>query len=170
MDMELQAVAAAQLDEAEAVANPIAPPSDVVAVLRAQNAELVRITDAAVAQANTQRERAERAEARSQPPASSVASPFVSSHEEHVEVSPTTAVATARREAVAILHGSVERLTKLASFVVDRAPVLLTLIGAYLLANDILAAPSVQQLALLAIYGAVAVAPAVYFTLRREPQ
>lgn len=51
-------------------------------------------------------------------------------------------------------------------FLVDRAPVLATLCGAYFLARDMLPTPDAFQLALLGIYGGVAVLPAVWFSRR----
>jgi hypothetical protein len=53
------------------------------------------------------------------------------------------------------------------AFVADRAPAVLALLGAYLLASNMLPHPEPLQLVALATFGVVGVLPAVWLSIRR---
>ncbi len=171
-------MAGAALDEAEALEHPLAPPADILAALRGQLAETAQAATEAIAERNQERARADavaselgHAKAETAQVRAAAAQEVSRSREHAAEAISATqrqaqvaertlAAAGAMRQALGAVGG-------LMSFLVDRAPVLLTLAGAYLLARDILAAPNAYQLAGLGIYGAVAVLPAVWLSVRR---
>jgi hypothetical protein len=177
-DEEAALMAGRALDEAEALEHPVVPPADIVAELRRQLAETAGVANAAIQQVNQERARAD-----------SVARELDHAKADTAKIRETAVqeVSRARQEAEALVvstqrqaqaaeraaaaAGLVQQaagaLAALFSFLIDRAPVLLTLIGAFVLARDILAAPSAYQLAGLGIYGAVAVMPAVWLSVRR---
>ncbi len=171
-------MADAALDEAEAREHPLAPPADILAALRSQLAETAQVANAAIDQANQERARADEL---------GTALDHAKADTHRIREAAVKEVTTARQDAaasVAATHrqaqvaeraaaaaGMVRQATAavggLLSFLIDRAPVLLTLIGAFVLARDILAEPNAYQLAGLGIYGAVAVLPAVWLSVRR---
>jgi hypothetical protein len=170
------------LDQAEAAEHPIAAPEDILdqlALVRGQLAESARIASAAVEQAQEQRARADAVAAELDNAKADTVRIKGAAIEEVTRARESAAahvVATQREAKVAeraavaagMAQQAVGALAALLSFLVDRAPVLLTLIGAFILARDILAAPSAYQLAGLAIYGAVAIVPATWLAVRRQ--
>lgn len=178
-DFEAAQLAGQALDEAEAAEHPQAPPEDILAMLRSQLAETARVANAAIETANNERairiqveqeldhaktdsakvrETAVQEVSRARQDAAST----VAQIERQAAVAERTLAAAAGMRQVAAGMGAI------LSFLIDRAPVLLTLIGSYLLARDILPQPSITQLSLIAIYGTVAVAPAVWLSIRRQ--
>ena len=166
--MDEAAVVNAAVDLARAGSDyQLAPPADVLAQLRHQNSELARLAaessqradqaEAALHQAASDRETASR-EVKS---IREQAAKAIDAAMTQGAVAEKTALATERvRQTVGVI-GS------LVSFLVERAPVLATLMGAYFLARDMLPDPGAMQLGLLGIYGATAVLPATYWSLRR---
>ena len=183
------AQAAAEALEAEEHNYQLAPPEDIVMELRRQNAELSRLTSQAIERGNQQEARAAQAEAELMR-----VSATVSADREKLQQAAQGEVEKARAQAAAVVTQAQQAIAEvqqrsavaektaavaehirqtagvlgaLVSFLTDRAPVLFTMIGAYLLAHDSLPNPDVFRLALLAIYGAAAVLPAVWYSLRR---
>jgi hypothetical protein len=155
-----------------------APGQDVLAMLRAQVAENARIASAAMDQANQQEARAIAAETRAASMATAVDQERRTSAEQIAQIrdAASTAIMAAEQksavaEKTAVIAGHLRQTAGvvggLVSYLIDRAPMLLTLLGAYLLSRDMMASPSAYQLALLGIYGGVAVLPAAWFSLRR---
>jgi len=179
------AQAAAEALEAEEHNYQLAPPEDIVMELRRQNAELSRLTSQAIERGNQQEARAAQAEAeltrvsadRSQiqqtaqgevEKARAQAAAVVTQAQQAIaEVQQRSAVAEKTAVVAEHIRQTAGVLGTLVSFLTDRAPVLFTMIGAYLLAHDSLPNPDVFRLALLAIYGCAAVLPAVWYSLRR---
>lgn len=165
--------AAAALEAAPA-AHSLAQPQDVLAQLRHENAQLQRLATQATEKANqavsmlhdTQaaaagernqiREDASREVAKIRAEAQTTVAAA-----QGAVAQKTAAVAVQARQTAGVL-------AQFVSFLVDRAPVLATLAGAYFLARDILPTPGAMQLGLLGIYGVVAVLPAVGWSLRRK--
>lgn len=178
VEPDLNAAASAEraLEDATAAAHPLVPPSDVVAMLHRQVAETARVANQAFEDANQQRERAASLEAElSQTKA---ANARISSEAEIARKEVQTVVASIQRrdqaaeaassaQRIAIAQATARRLGEAMAFIVDRVPILLTLAGAFVLARSMLPQPDIYQLAELAIYGAVAVAPAAWLNLRR---
>jgi hypothetical protein len=182
-DQELQLRAAIDLDHAEREEqHQIAPPEDIIAELRRQLIETGRVADSAITQMQTEAARANAAEARVQTTAETAetekakiqdaaakqivdartkAAQAIAEAQRQHQVAEKTAAAAQALQRAAGFAGTI------LAFIADRAPSLLTLLGAYLLARDILAAPTPTQLGLLALYGAVAVVPAVWLSIRR---
>ncbi len=177
-DEEASRLAGAALDEAEALERPLAPPEDILAALRSQLAQTTEVANAAIEQANQERVRAD-----------AVAQDLDHAKADTIKIRQTavqevsrarqdaaeTIAATQRQaqiaERTAAAAGMVRNLIGsiggLLSFVIDRAPVLGSLLGAYLLARNILAQPDTYQLCLLAIYGGITIAPAVWLAVRK---
>jgi hypothetical protein len=181
-DREVALRAAVSLDHAEREEHMVAPPEDIIAALRAENVQLGRVADSAISQMQQESARAAAAETRAQTVAEtaeteksqiqdaaaaqivdarSKASQAIAEAQRQHQVAEKTAAAAQALHRAAGLAGS------LLAFLADRAPSLLTLLGAYLLARDILTNPTPAQLGLLALYGAVAVVPAAWLSIRR---
>lgn len=178
-DLDAVAAADAALAQAEIDAHPLVPPADIVAVLRSQVAETARIANQAFEDANQQRARADSLEAAlSGTRAEAIAEKtrmMVETEAVRAQAADAVVAVQKRAEAATVLARRVEatqvvaqRFGQAIGFLVDRAPVLLSLAGAFVLAQAMLPRPDVLQLADLAIYGAVAVAPAAWLSLRRQ--
>jgi hypothetical protein len=160
-------------------AHPLVPPADIVEALRRQVADNARVASQAIDQANQERARAEMLSAE-------IATAKAEVEEERkrgfAEITAVRGQAAAAVAAVQLhekqtlqaadvatkIHAATQRVGQLFGFAIDRAPVLLTLAGAFALARTMLPQPDIYQLALLGIYGGVAVLPAVWLSIRRS--
>ena len=165
-------MAGVALENAVAAEHPLVPPADILAALRAENQMLVgqvseasaRVTQFAAELDHAKAEQAQTKETafKAVAEAKREASSAIAMTQKQAQVAERAAAAARMTQhAVGAIGG-------LVSFLVDRAPVLGTLTGAYLLARSVLDAPTIQQLVALGIYGAVAVLPAVYLSVRRS--
>ena len=152
---------------------PLASPDEIIAALRAESAQKERIAAAAIEQANQQRDRADQAEARVVAAAGEAEKIRTAAQTqiEAVQHSAAQVVASAERKvqaatAAVAVAGMAQHAAKGFAFLLDRVPALFSLVGAFILGRDMLPAPTLDQLALLAIYGAVAVAPSVWLSRR----
>jgi hypothetical protein len=176
-DQDRLALASQALDEAEA--EHVAPPNEVLEALRSRNVELARVADAAMQQANDQRDRAQqltmeldraktdtahlqKASAEAVAKVRADASEVIAATQQQAHIAEKAAVAAGLAQRAA------SALCSAVAFLVDRAPVLGTLTGAYLLAHNLLPEPSITQLALLGIYGTIAILPAVWLSVRKS--
>jgi hypothetical protein len=178
-DFEAAQLAGNALDAAEAAEHPQAPPEDILAMLRGQLAETARVANTAIETANQERAAREQiaqeldhAKADSAKVRETAIQEVSRARQDAAatvaQIERQAAVAERAVAAAGAVRQAAGAIGALVSFLIDRAPVLLTLAGAYLLARDILPQPSVTQLSLIAIYGAVAVAPAVWLSVRRQ--
>lgn len=173
LDPDAMAAAEAALGDAER-GYPLASSEDVIAALRAESAQKERIAAAAIEQANQMRGRAEAAEARNAA-ADTEAAQIRATAQAEIDKAQQAALAhvtQAQRQAQAAnaavaAVGVAAKLGQGIAYLVERAPVLFSLVGAFVLGRAMLPAPTPDQLALLAIYGSVAVAPAVWLARRR---
>lgn len=175
-DQELQLRAAIDLDAAAREERAVAPPEDIIAELRRQLVDTGRIADSAIAQMNaaetkaqTIAETAEVEKAKIQDAAAAqIVDARAKASQAIAEMQRQHQVAEKTAQAAQALHRAAGFAGSILAFLADRAPSLLTLLGAYLLARDILPNPGVTQLGLLALYGAVAVVPAAWLSIRRS--
>jgi hypothetical protein len=174
--MDEAAIVNATVDLARAEpAHTLAPPNDILAVLRKQNADLTRLTtelsqraDTAEAALHETTAAAASERAQIQRDAASQVTQVRTDAAKAIHQAQTQSVAAEKAAfAAERVQQTAGLLGNLISFMVDRAPVLATLCGAYFLARDMLPTPGAMQLGLLAIYGATAVLPATYWSLRR---
>jgi hypothetical protein len=177
-DPDAMAEASYALDVAEREAHPLAAPDDIVAALRAQLRETATIASTAIDDANAARAREAEAVASIDQIRTSARAAAAAKDAEADKVRAEAAAAIAaaqhreRSAAASAVAAGIARQVSLGlahtfAFLADRAPVLLTLIGAFVLARAMLPRPDAYQLAELAIYGGVAVLPAVWLSLRR---
>lgn len=181
-DQEFQLRAAIDLDAAAREEHTIAPPEDIIAELRRQLIDTGRVADSAITQMQSEAARANAAETRAQTIAETAEAEKAKIQDAaaaqivDARTKAAQAIAEAQRQhqvaektaaAAQALHRAAGFVGSMLAFLTDRAPSLLTLLGAYLLARDILANPTPAQLGLLALYGAVAVVPAAWLSIRR---
>jgi hypothetical protein len=169
------AVVNATADLVAAAPHSLAPPDDILAALRAQNAHLTQlVSDTAsraenaeialhqtTAAAASEREQIQRSAHEQVARMRADAASAINAAQKQSAVAEKTAVAAER------VRQTVGTLGSLIGYLVDRAPVLATLLGAYFLARDMLPTPGAMQLGLLGIYGMTAVLPATFWSLRR---